>query len=408
MLEKIGKDDETRPADGDSETSGPVIDPGDYASDVPAREVVDSLAELSPSMGDRSAAVGVDVTEACRSGSYFQVDHSLVYSASGQAGLEVMGLAEALARHGWLEEYRWKLLPRDMDRYTASVGTSPHGGYFIRSLAGARATFPLQACLYMTREGMVQNVHNIIIAEEGSDLSVITGCTTGPSVRSGLHIGVSEFYVKRGARLTFTMLHNWAEGMAVRPRSAALLEEGAVFVSNYICIAPVMDLQMCPRALCAGKGSVARFSNVLMAPPGCRLDVGSSVFLRAEESRAEVLSRAVTTGGHIAARGLLVGEVPGVKAHMDCRGLILSPEGTIRAVPELRGDARDVDMSHEAAVGRIAEDEILYLMSRGLTEEEAVSAIVRGFLDVQIKGLPGRLRDDVERVIAEVAGRGEI
>jgi hypothetical protein len=98
------------------------------------------------------------------------------------------------------------------------------------------------------------------------------------------------------------------------------------------------------------------------------------------------------------ARGQLIGKVPGIKAHLECRGLILNG-GTMKAIPELEGHADGVEMSHEAAVGRINQDEILYLMSRGLNEDEATATIVRGFLNVDIPGLPPELKWEIDRTI---------
>jgi Fe-S cluster assembly scaffold protein SufB len=127
--------------------------------------------------------------------------------------------------------------------------------------------------------------------------------------------------------------------------------------------------------------------------------VGSRVFLSSKGSKAEVVTRAISEGGDIVARGHLIGEVPHIKAHLECRGLILSEEGRIHAIPELEGKVSDIDMSHEAAVGKIAADEIQYLMARGLSSEEATAAIVRGFLDVKIKGLPEYLEREIKKAI---------
>ena len=125
--------------------------------------------------------------------------------------------------------------------------------------------------------------------------------------------------------------------------------------------------------------------------------------MKAEETRAEIISRAITNGGNIIARGDLVGEVSGVKAHLECRGLILNG-GTIHAIPELTGKVDGVEMSHEAAVGKIAQEEILYLMSRGLTEDEATATIVRGFLSVDIPGLPPILKAEIDKAVAQNEG----
>ncbi len=215
-------------------------------------------------------------------------------------------------------------------------------------------------------------------------------------------MGISEFYVKKNAKLTFTMIHNWAENIAVRPRSVAIVEENGTFLSNFICIKPVKTLQMYPTAFCNGENAVVRYNTVLFAQEGANMDVGSRVFLRAKGSRAEVVTRAISKGGDIIARGHLVGEAPDIKAHLECRGLILSEKGLIHAVPELEGRVDGVEMSHEAAVGKIDEEEIQYLMARGLSSDQATAAIVRGFLDVEIKGLPDHLMREMKKTIDEM------
>jgi len=349
----------------------------------------------------RMAEVGVVLDDRSqRSGTFLQIDHSVVHSKACAEGLEVMASTEALKRYPWLSDYWWRAVAVNADKFTAQAERHQNHGYFIRALPGGKAIHPLQACLYLAQHGLAQNVHNLIIAEEGSELHIITGCATAPRMEmEGLHIGISEFYVKRGAKLTFTMIHNWAPRMAVRPRSGIIVEEGGVFLNNYICLKPVGSLQMYPTAQCVGENAIVRFNSVLMAGPGTRMDVGSRAILGARGARAEVISRAVTTGGTIIARGHLVGEVPDVKGHLECRGLILSKEGNIHAIPELDGQVADVDLSHEAAVGKIAEQEVEYLMARGLSRSEAVAVIVRGFLSVDIEGLPPQLEAELQRAI---------
>ena len=129
------------------------------------------------------------------------------------------------------------------------------------------------------------------------------------------------------------------------------------------------------------------------------MDVGSRVLLKAKGTRAEIISRAITTGGEIIARGHIHGQVPEIKAHLECKGLILSDEGLIHAIPELEGNKKDIDLSHEAAVGKIAREEVEYLMARGLSEDEATATIVRGFLHVEIEGLPPELKAEMDRAV---------
>ena len=108
----------------------------------------------------------------------------------------------------------------------------------------------------------------------------------------------------------------------------------------------------------------------------------------------------ISNGAKIINRGHLIGEVPDIKAHLECRGLLLNG-GLIHAIPELEGHVDGVEMSHEAAVGKIAQEEINYLMSRGLSQDEATSTIVRGFLSVDIPGLPPQLKAEIDKAIEE-------
>ncbi len=379
---------------------GQDIDLDAYLSEPVSHDYVEDIGTLSEADKKRMILAGVDASETDRSGTYIQKDTTAIHAHSRQEGLEVMPIKEALKRHDWIKDYYWKLVGVDTDKYTAKAQLDLHDGYVIRALPGSKVIYPVQACLYLEKEGLSQNVHNIIIAEEGSELHIITGCATAEHLRRGLHVGISEFFVKKDAKLSFTMIHNWAEEMMVRPRSVARVEEGGLFLNNYICMKPVKSLQMYPTTHLVGKGAVARFYSLLVGSPGSEMDVGGRIILKEADTRAEIIARAISNGGNIIARGDLVGEVPGIKAHLECRGLILNG-GTIHAIPELNGKVDGVEMSHEAAVGKIAQEEILYLMSRGLSEDEATATIVRGFLSVDIPGLPSQLKAEIDRAVDE-------
>ncbi len=334
-----------------------------------------------------------------RAGTFIQMDNAPVHSSVRQEGVEVMAVSQALERYDWLSDYWWQAVAVDTDKYTASIELNQHNGYFIRALPGYKTIYPVQACLYLAKARLAQNVHNIIIAEENSELHIITGCTTASDEEAGLHLGVSEFYIKKGAKVTFTMIHNWNPEVAVRPRTGVIIEEDGLFLSNYVLTKPVRSLQMYPTARCVGENAVVRFNSVLVAAAGSSLDIGSRVILDAKGAKTEIISRAITTGGSIVARGYIEGNAPDVKGHLECRGLILTGEGIIHAIPELKGTLAGIDLSHEAAVGKIAEEEIEYLMARGLTRSEATATIVRGFLRVDIEGLPPLLSAELQRAI---------
>jgi uncharacterized protein len=359
----------------------------------------EELCELPQEEQRRLIMAGLDVTQKDRGGTFFQKDTSVIHCNSRQEGIEVLPVRKALEMD-WIQEYFWKLVPVDADKYTASVALDLHDGYVIRALPGSKSIYPVQACLYLDKENLQQNVHNLIIAEEGSELHIITGCSTSPHMRKGIHVGISEFFVKKNAKLSFTMIHNWAEDMHVRPRSVARVEEGGLFLNNYICMKPVKSVQMYPTTYLEGENAVARFYSIIVGSPGSEYDLGGRIFLKKQGNKAEIVARTISNGGRIIARGHLIGEVADIKAHLECKGLLLKG-GLIHAIPELEGHVDGVEMSHEAAVGKIAQEEISYLMSRGLSEEEATSTIVRGFLNVDIPGLPPQLKAEIDRAVEE-------
>jgi hypothetical protein len=358
-------------------------------------------SQLSPEAKKQMLEVGVMVNDMRqRSGTYIQVNNAPVHASAKQLGIEVMAVSQALEKYDWLQDYFWKAVAVDSDKYTASVELSEQfDGYFFRALPGAKSIFPVQSCLYLARAQLAQKVHNIIIAEENSELHIITGCTTALREEPGLHIGISEFFIKRGAKVTFTMIHVWNPAIDVRPRTAAIIEENGLFLCNYVLRKPVGSLQMYPAARCVGENAVVRFNTILVGSVGSSIDVGSRVLLNARGSRTEIVARAITTGGKIISRGYIEGNAPDVKGHLECRGLILSEKGMIHAIPELKGNLAGVDLSHEAAIGKIAEEEVEYLMARGLTRSEATATIVRGFLRVDIEGLPPLLGAELQRAV---------
>ncbi len=367
-----------------------------YESSAREHEAVERTEDLPVVVKKAALDVGVKLdTEA--SGAYVQMDQTPVVAKSLYEGVEIMDMASALKKYDSLQDYWWKLVAPDADKYTADVAQAPPAGYFIRARKGMKTVFPVKSCLYLGSTNLNQRVHNVIIAEEGSELHVITGCTTPAHVQRGLHIGVSEFFIQKNARVSFTMIHSWGNEVEVRPRTGITIAEGGSLSNNYILLRPVKTLQTFPTATLACRGAVASFNSVIYSTMG-NVDVGSNVNLNAPDTSAESISRVVSVGGEVIARGRMTGRVPGARAHLECVGLLLSDKGRIYSIPELDGQSRDLDMSHEAAVGRISEEELEYLMARGLTSEQATSVIVRGFLDVEIKGLPEDLKQEIKNI----------
>ena len=403
MVEMVSSEthkDKARVAAAKQAAFGEDIDLGAYVSSTEEQPYQADPSKLPARVKERMLEAGIILDDPSqRAGTFIQMDNAPVHSSVRQEGLEVMAVSQALEKFDWLSDYWWQAVDVDTDKYTANIELNQYNGYFIRALPGYKTIYPVQTCLYLAKARLAQNVHNIIIAEENSELHIITGCTTASNEEAGLHLGVSEFYIKKGAKITFTMIHSWNPEVAVRPRTGVMIEEDGLFLSNYVLTKPVHSLQMYPTARCMGENAIVRFNSILVAAPGSSLDVGSRAILDAKGAKTEIISRAITTGGSIVARGYIEGNAPDVKGHLECRGLILTGGGTIHAIPELKGTLAGIDLSHEAAVGKIAEEEVEYLMARGLTRSEATATIVRGFLRVDIEGLPPLLSAELQRAI---------
>jgi len=352
---------------------------------------------------ERMLHAGIDPSAKEKSGTFLMRDQSVVHCNIAQPGLELISTQQALEKYDGLKKYWWQLLSPDTDQYTGIVKKHDARGYFIRVAAGKQVTFPVQTCLFLEHPGRAQAVHNVIIAEEGASVDIITGCTANKKVdQDAAHLGVSEIYIEKDAQVTYSMIHNWNENIEVRPRTGVRVAAGGSFTSNYISLKAVKNVQMSPLARLVGKGANASFNSILVAPEGAHLDIGSRVMLEAEETRTEIISKALTMGGEIISRGLISGSAPRAKGHLECQGLVLNNQGRIYTVPELDGRSADVELSHEAAVGKVDQAEIEYLMARGLTEAEAISVIVRGFLSAEIKGLPEILQQEINSAVDKI------
>ncbi len=356
---------------------------------------MENLQHLPQEDKQRLLLAGIDVHEKKISGSFMHVNHGGVHCQSRQDGLEILDIKTALQKYNGLPEYYWKLLDPHKDEFTRMAHENLQGGYFIRVRKGVKIPEPVQSCLFIKGHDTGQSVHNIVVVEEGAELNILGGCATAHDTKGAAHIGMTEFYVEKGGKLSFTMIHNWGSEAVVRPRSAGILAQDASFQNNYVLLEPVANLQMNPSIRLAGSGGVARFNSVIVAPENSWVDSGNVLHLDAPHTRGEIIARTLTTGGTIINRGLMTAKATPTRGHLECKGLILGG-GRIHAIPELDTDQDGVDLSHEAAVGKIAQHEIEYLMARGMDEDEATSTIVRGFLNVDIMGLPKVLQDAID------------
>lgn len=358
---------------------------------------------ISRDLEEKASSIGVDVSGKGRAGNYLQIDSSIVFEESSHSGIEIISISKALETYDWLLDYYWKALDVDMDKFTALSELKGSGGVFIRVKSGVKVELPVQACFYLKSSGFSQNVHNIIIVEENAELNVLTGCAS-PRINEGLHIGVSEFYVKKGGKLTYTMIHSWSEGIDVRPRTGVVLEDSASFINIYINVNPAKSIQTMPIVYLNGINSRASLISVVLASGNSFFDIGGAAYLKGDRSRAEITSKNIAKDdSKIISRGLIVGEGHECRGHLECRGLLLSAKSIIQAIPQLEARIMDATLSHEAAIGKLSEDEIYYLMAKGFNEDEAISIIIRGFMDIGIPDLPPMLNRYLKLVLDGVS-----
>lgn len=366
------------------------------------------LTKIPHQILEEAQQTGIEVQDKNRSATFFHVNQETIAAKVNslyEGKLELMDVKAALKKYSWLQDYMWKLVGKDKDEYTRKVAEDFSGGYFMRILPGTEISFPLQSCLMITQKNLEQRVHNIIIAEENSKAHIITSCLQHSNVPKASHLGISEIYVKKGAMLNFTMVHQWSENTMVRPRTATVVQDGATFVSNYVCMRPVRDIQMYPVAYCEGMDSRVSFNSILYGQKNSQLDVGSKAVLTGKGSKAEMISRAITReGSKIIVRGLIEGNTPDCKGHLECKGLIMDDLSLIQSIPELIATKKGAEITHEAAVGKISEKEITYLMTRKIPREQAISLIIRGFMDVSILGLPDALNEEIKAIVHSAAG----
>ena len=286
------------------------------------KELMDE-SSIPKGIKGRMKYVGIDLKRA--SGSYVQIDHDRIYQTISEylrsLGVTIMSTTEAYEKLTWARKYFWRIIKRDQDPYTNLAQEYWRHGYFIYVPPKVKVIQPIQACFFVASKGVAQPVHNVVIIDEGAELNLITGCATMSN--EGLHIGVSEFYVKKGAKLTFTMIHGWAPNFEVKPRTKVLVEDNGTYISYYVNLYPVHHLDMYPTTyLC--KSARSYMTSILLGKKNSFMDVGSRIELLGRGARGEIVSRSIVKDqARIIMRGNLVGKAERTRGHLECRSLLL-------------------------------------------------------------------------------------
>lgn len=371
-----------------------------------------SLLELDEGMKRLAESCGQSVKEKDRTGSKLQEDADTTYLgvteeacktlfAEHPEGLAVKDIEDAVQEYPWIEKFWSHILPINLDKYTAYNASYSRGGIFVWVKRGVKVDLPIQACFFVETQMYAQLPRILVIAEPYSKVHLISGCISQPACEMGLHGCITEIYQGEGSEVTYSMIHNFRPEFHVRPKIGAVVEEGATYMENFIIIGPCLSDQAYPTVVLRGKDGRAVIRCIILGVESSDIDIGSSIIFSEDGTRGELISRAVTTDeSKITMRGTLKGYAGNVRGHLECRGLLLNPMARAWAYPQIRSTSPEANLTHEAAIGRIAEEELYYLMSRGLSEGEATSMIARGFLDVETPGFPPMLRHEIDKVIS--------
>ena len=324
-----------------------------------------------------------------------QYDSEVVYHSIQEdmvkPGVIYTDMETAIREHEDLvKEYFMKLVPPKDHKFAALHGAVWSGGSFVYVPAGVHVKMPLQSYFRLNAAGAGQFEHTLIIVEPGASLHFIEGCSAPKYNVTNLHAGCVELYVKEGARLRYSTIENWSRNMMNLNTKRALVEKDGIiewvsgsFGSHVSCLYPCSILH--------GENARCEFTGVTFASKGQDLDTGASVICAAPHTSANINTRTISkAGGKATYRSAVkvTKNAPYAKCSVNCESLMLDNESRSDTLPvmDIEGDAAEV--GHEAKIGRISDEAIFYLTSRGIDEDEARAMIVRGFVEPIAKELP--------------------
>lgn len=326
-----------------------------------------------------------------------QYDSELVYhnvqDEVAKQGVVYMGFEEALKSEEWgpmVKEYFMTLVTPKDHKFAALHGAVWSGGSFVYVPKNVHLDFPLQSYFRLNAKGAGQFEHTLIIVDEGADLHFIEGCSAPKYNVANLHAGCVELFVKKGAHLRYSTIENWSKNMYnLNTKRAKVEEDGAIewvsgsFGSHVSYLYPESDLM--------GRNARAEFTGITFAGNDQNLDTGAKMVHRAPNTTSLITTKSISKGGGISTYRSAVyidKNATGSKASVSCQSLMLDSESRSDTIPAMTVLTDDADVGHEAKIGRISNDAIFYLMSRGIPEDEARSMIVSGFANPVSKELP--------------------
>ena len=319
-----------------------------------------------------------------------------------EQGVIFMGMDQGLAEHEDLvHEHFATLIPAGDNKYAALNSAVWSGGSFIYVPPGVHLDVPLQAYFRINTENMGQFERTLIIADEGSYLHYVEGCTAPTYSTDSLHSAVVEIVVKKNARVRYTTIQNWSNNVHNLVTKRAYAYENAVMEWVDGNIGSKLTMKY-PSVYLMGEGAHGEILSLAFAGDGQHQDAGGKVVHVAPNTSSAIVSKSVSRGaGRTSYRGLLkVYEgAENSTSTVRCDALLLDERSRSDTYPTMEVDEERVNIGHEASVSRLGEDQLFYLMSRGITEEEAAKMVVNGFVEPIVKELPMEYAIELNRLI---------
>jgi len=298
-------------------------------------------------------------------------------------------------------EYFGTVVPPGDNKFAALNSAVWSGGSFVYIPPGVKVEIPLQAYFRVNAERMGQFERTLIIADEGSQAHYIEGCTAPVYSTESFHSGVIEIIVKRGARFRYTTIQNWSKNMYNLVTQRALVHEDAhmEWIDGNLGSKLTMKYPSC---YLVGKGAHGQILSIGYAGDGQHQDTGGKVIHAAPYTTSQIISKSISKGtGRASYRGLVkVYEgATRAKSNVECDALLINDTSRTDTFPYIEIEEHTANVGHEASVSKIGEEQLFYLMSRGLSEDEAAAMIVRGFIEPVAKELPLEYAVELNRLI---------
>ena len=298
-------------------------------------------------------------------------------------------------------EYFGTVIPSLDNKFAALNSAVWSGGSFIYVPKGVKIDYPLQAYFRINSESMGQFERTLIIADEGSQIHYVEGCTAPVYSSASLHSAVVEIICKKNSRVRYSTIQNWSNNVYNLVTKRAIAEEGAVmeWVDGNLGSRVTMKY---PSVYLNGEGSHGEVLSIAFAGEGQHQDAGGKIVHNAPNTTSKIISKSISkNGGRTSYRGLIkVSEnATNCKSNVVCDALMLDENSQSDTYPYIEVDSDQVNIEHEARVSKIGEEQLFYLMSRGLTEEDASAMIVNGFIEPLVKELPMEYAVELNKLI---------